>query len=89
MHWWIKADGCDLVEGLSESTSKIWSGDVDLADGEVQKDYEAYVERLAFVETVGLPPRSSRQEIADDLQFLKTNLEDDLEAVTKGTPTDF
>ena len=29
---WVyrKADGCDIVEGLSESMSKQWSADVDL-----------------------------------------------------------
>lgn len=50
MYWWIKADGCDVVEGLSESMSKVWSGDVDLADGELEKTYEAYRKRLNFVE---------------------------------------
>ena len=44
--WWIKADGCDLVSGLGESVQQVWSGDVDLADGKVQKMHDAYLKRL-------------------------------------------
>ena len=29
----MKADGCDLVEGLGESVNLDWSGDVDKNDG--------------------------------------------------------
>ena len=38
--WWVKADGVDLVCGLGESMRGIWSahGDVDLADGSLQKE---------------------------------------------------
>lgn len=35
--WWLKMDGCDLVEGLGESVDQMWSGDVDLADGALQE----------------------------------------------------
>lgn len=62
----------------------IWSGDVDLADGELQKSYEAYTKRLAFVDMIGLPPRNSREEIIEDLELLITNLKDDLEVITAG-----
>ena len=44
--WWLKADGCDLVKGLKESVKLQWSGDVDLNDGQLQKQYEEYVSRL-------------------------------------------
>ena len=40
--WWVKADGVDVVEGLGESTRMEWSGDVDLDDGQLQQQYEAY-----------------------------------------------
>lgn len=72
------------MEGLSESMSKLWSGDVDLADGELQKSYEAYRKRLNFIGTVGLPPKNSRGEIADTLQLIKANLNDDLDSVATG-----
>ena len=34
--WWIKADGCDVLPGLGESVSGIWSGDVDHNNGALQ-----------------------------------------------------
>ena len=40
--WWLKADGCDINKGLKESVQQKWSGDVDLNDGHLQKQYEAY-----------------------------------------------
>ena len=42
--WWLKADGCDLVKGLKESVKLQWSGDVDLNDGCLQKQYDEYKE---------------------------------------------
>jgi len=38
----LKADGCDINKGLKESVQQKWSGDVDLNDGQVEKQYEAY-----------------------------------------------
>lgn len=84
MQWWIKGDGCDIVEGLNESVSKIWSGDVDLADGKLAITYEAYKKRLDFVGSVGLPPRNSRNEIAYDLKLVESSLKDDLDAISTG-----
>ena len=40
--WWVKADGCDLVQGLKQSTRLIWSGDVDLDNGKLQEQYCQY-----------------------------------------------
>jgi len=34
-HWWIKADGCDITPGLTESVKGKWGGDVDLCDGHI------------------------------------------------------
>ena len=48
--WWMKGDGCDLTEGLKESTHLRWSGDVDLDDGELQREYQHYRETLSFVD---------------------------------------
>lgn len=52
--WWVKADGCDITQGLKESTKLEWSGDVDLNDGKLQNQYQAYRARLAFIENIGL-----------------------------------
>lgn len=46
--WWIKADGADLVSGLGESVKGVWSGDVDLADGELRKAQMLHQERIDF-----------------------------------------
>lgn len=72
--WWIKGDGCDLVEGLAESTQKVWSGDVDLVDGELQKSYDTYIKRLDFSSKIGLPPRHHREAICADLKSILDQL---------------
>ncbi len=38
--FWIKADGCNVSKGLRKSLSHVWSGDSDLGDGALQKQYE-------------------------------------------------
>ena len=44
--WWLKADGCDINQGLKESLQRQWSGDVDLNDGSLQKQYDDYINRI-------------------------------------------
>lgn len=77
--WWLKGDGCDINEGLKESTKLQWSGDVDLNDGCLQEQYESYRKRLAFAEQVGLTNEHNEtvqqvgvvsDEIAEDLKFI-------------------
>lgn len=51
-NWWLKGDGCDIVGGLGESTRLVWSGDVDLNNGEVQQLYESYHSLLDFIATM-------------------------------------
>lgn len=72
--WWLKADGCDVLKGLKESTKMEWSGDVDLADGSVQKQHEKYKQRLDHASKVGLNRASTAREILTsvkkDLEFL-------------------
>lgn len=64
--------------------SKIWNGDVDMADGQLAETYAAYRKRLDFVDGIGLPPRNSRHEIASDLQLIKASLSSDLDTVSNG-----
>ena len=75
MKWWIKADGCDLVKGLFESTKGEWSGDVDLNSGQVQKLYRDLVSRLDFIQKMGL---GSSVEMKRDLEAIVTNTTEDL-----------
>ena len=79
--WWLKADGCDLVKGLKESVKLQWSGDVDLNDGQLQKQYEEYVSRLESVKKAGLVPECASNElthiledITKDLQYVQSGI---------------
>ena len=81
--WWLKADGCDINDGLMESTSMIWNGDVDLGDGSLQQQYSAYVDRLANVKHVQMcgdsfniasKLKSTLEGIAADLKFIHSGV---------------
>jgi hypothetical protein len=82
--WWLKADGVDVVAGLGESVRLEWSGDVDLNDGTLQANHEAYLQRLKFIETIGLKGEKTflqditqlESGVKEDLQFLLSALED-------------
>ena len=55
-----------------------WTGDVDLNDGKLQKQYKAYLERLDFVKQIQVGERSEvkvklsvvQEELDTDLSFL-------------------
>ncbi len=85
--WWIKADGTDVAEGLGESVRGEWSGDVDLPDGKLQKQFEKYVKQLKFISVIGLEARQSRLNILEDLTLVKGELLQDLTFVSSGTAT--
>lgn len=77
--WWLKMDGCDLVEGLGSSVEQEWSGDVDLADGALQEQHKCYVNRLEFISSFGLKNTTAsdialcESEFADDFSFITTS----------------
>ena len=73
--WWLKADGVDVVSGLGESVRLEWSGDVDLNDGSMQRSHEAYIQRLKFIEKIGLRERIT---LHPDITTLESGLKDDL-----------
>ena len=81
--WWIKADGVDVLPGLGESMRMEWSGDVDLNDGSLQRQYDAYIQRLDFINGLGLRERSSAHQILLDLQTLHQDLCSDLSCIDK------
>jgi hypothetical protein len=56
--WWIKADGCDILKGLRESTKREWNGDVDMNDGVPQQHHHKYLSRLTKAATLkcSIPP---------------------------------
>ena len=73
-----------MVKGLKESTKLQWSGDVDLNDGKLQKEYEEYVSRLESVKKAGLVPECASNElhpvrhiledVTKDLQYIQTGI---------------
>lgn len=76
--WWLKADGCDIVEGLKESLKHEWSGDVDLNDGKLAKLHDEYMIRRKFIESVVINDKRGKPSILSDVQKLKKSLESDI-----------
>jgi len=76
--WWLKADGCDINK---ESVQQKWSGDVDLNDGQVEKQYEAYQKRLDSAKKLGLEDWNKTE---DQLQMLLNDLTKDLDFLNSG-----
>lgn len=48
------------MKGLCESTKGVWSGDVDLNNGELQKLYRDHLARLEFIDAIGVNGRAER-----------------------------
>ena len=79
--WWLKADGCDVITGLSESTRGVWSGDVNLNDGALEEQFQVYQDRLSRVADIKLCDDRGRllrqlggivHELQEDLVYLHT-----------------
>ena len=58
-----------------------WSGDVDLNDGCLQRDYDAYQQRLKQIKKIGL---SDQSNVCDQLNALLDSLNIDLEFLNSG-----
>ena len=71
----MKADGCDLISGLAESTRGIWSGDVDLNDGALDKQYQEYNSRLLTIKNLKSSNANLINQLDDQVQQLKINME--------------
>ena len=65
---------------MKESVRLKWSGDVDLNDGSLQKDYDAYQHRLKQIEETGI----SESNVIDQLKMLLDSLSKDLEFLNSG-----
>ena len=83
-HWWIKGNGCDLVKGLCESVAGVWSGDVDLNDGSLQRSFDEYKSKLSLISQIGLGSRWGRATIKDDLSTIHKQVLSDKEFIIKG-----
>ncbi len=78
--WWIKGDGVDLQSGLGESMRKKWSGDLDLNDGKLQKQYASYMEELSFIQNHDV---TDKKKLLDNLCTLSANIIQHREFVTE------
>lgn len=79
--WWIKADGCDIVDGLGESVRGEWSGDVNLDQKALKQLRLDYEERLKFIREIGL---GDHESIIKGLNGIKKGVFNDIEFVTSG-----
>ena len=57
-----------MLKGLKESVKLKWSGDVDLNDGQLQKQYEEYLNRLESVKKAALVPERASSELTHILE---------------------
>jgi hypothetical protein len=83
--WWIKADGCDLMKGLTESVSGEWSGDINLHPDALEKLFKEYKERLRFLNGLGLQDRASSVVSQSDITTVKEQIVSDIKFITTGT----
>lgn len=70
-----------MVKGLCESTKGVWSRDVDLSDGRLQKLYRdhLHVNQLEFINGVGVNDRAGRDVVKSDLEEMLHNLAEHVE----------
>ena len=71
------------MKGLCESTRGVWSGDIDLNDGELDKLFQSMQKRLAFIQSLGLKERREVNVLIADLEVLLENSSDDKDFVLK------
>ena len=69
---------------LGESVSGLWSGDVDLNTGDLQRAYDEYKLKLELISGIGLGSRQGRAMILDDLNKVDSELRNDKEFIIKG-----
>lgn len=63
-----------MVKGLKESVNLKWSGDVDINDGQLQKQYEEYVSRLESIKKAGLVQECACVELMHLLEDITKDL---------------
>lgn len=80
--WWVKADACDVRQGLRESVRGNWAGDEDLGDGYVHDLYQQYKADCSFVEKLTASTKS--QFSLSEFQQLHRLLESSVEFLTSG-----
>jgi len=74
VYWWLKGDG---TEGLWQSASGEWAGDVDLNDGKLQQQYCRYKLRMEEIDSIGLnkPLAETRSKLSHELVVVRNDPE--------------
>jgi hypothetical protein len=80
--WWIKADACDVRDGLRESVRGIWSGDEDFGDGSVESLHAECASKCNTFKRLFAQQHSSVS--IDDLKTLVDEFVDDTEFLKDG-----
>ena len=60
----------------------IWSGDVDLADGSLEKQYDRHQQRLEFLRRIGMNERLGNVVLPNDLLMAVDLIEKDIEHIS-------
>lgn len=84
-YWWVKGDGCDLNQGLCESVQGLCSGDVDLNDGSLEKEFYTYKQHLSDIGEIGM--KGSNEQLKSDLLKEQSCLSTEITFITRGSPT--
>ena len=80
--WWIKADACDVRDGLRESVHGIWSGDEDFGNGSVGSLHAEYASKCKSIKSLFAQQHSIVS--VDDLKTLLDEFVDDTEFLKDG-----
>ena len=83
-HWWIKADGCDITRGLTESQKGKWGGDVDLCDGHLQALYSEYQSVLQESDTLGQIEPLTVQVVLTQLENVRGTILQEISFIVQG-----
>lgn len=73
-----------MVKGLSESTRGVWSGDVDMNDGTLEKLFQNFSRQLKFVKSIGLGDRATGELMLSDLEQVLQDMKNYMEFLIKG-----
>lgn len=80
--WWIKGDGTDVIKGLWQSSTGEWSGDADLNDGEVNRQFTKFCQRNERINAVGM--QESVEAIKTELMAVTDTVLEDLQFISSG-----
>lgn len=80
--FWIKLDATDIKVAVMESARKVWNGDMDLGDGQLEALRQEYNERIALLD--GLKNNPNLTEMRDTIPRAINQLEEDTVFLEEG-----